>query len=67
VNLYDDMERILVDSISKVLKMKKTDFYTLPADEAEARKVEADAKRRESGMPMNFQGMVEFVRRFNTR
>ena len=67
VNLYDDMERILVDSISKVLTMKETEFYTLPADEAEARKVEADAKRRESGMPMNFQGMVEFVRRFNTR
>ena len=66
VNLYDDMERILVDSIRKVLKVK-TDFYTLPADEAEARKVESDAKRRESGMPMTFQDMVEFVRRFNNR
>ena len=66
VNLYDDMERILVASIKKVLKVK-TDFYTLPADEAEARKVEADSKRRESGMPMTFQEMVEFVRRFNTR
>ena len=67
VNLYDDMERILVDSIKKVLKMKKAQFYTLPADEAEARKVKSDADRREKGMPMTFEDMVEIVRRFNTR
>ena len=63
VNLYDDMERILVESIRKVLKMKKADFYTLPADEAEARKLQSDEERRASGMPMNFQGMVEMVAR----
>ena len=63
INLYDDMERILTDSIRKVLKMKKADFYTLPADEADARKVKADAERRAQGLPMNFQGMVERMRR----
>ena len=63
VNLYDDMERILVDSARKVLKMKKADFYTLPADEADARKAKADADRQERGMPMNFQGMVEMMSR----
>ena len=63
VNLYDDMERILVESVRKVLKMKKAAFYTLPADEADARKVKADAERRERGLPMDFQGMVEMVAR----
>ena len=63
VNLYDDMERILVQSVRKVLKMKKADFYTLPADEADARKAKADADRQERGMPMNFQGMVEMMSR----
>ena len=63
INLYDDMERILTDSIKKVLKMKKANFYTIPADEADARKAKADAERRERGMPMNFKGMVEMMSR----
>ena len=63
VNLYDDMERILVQSVRKVLKMKKADFYTLPSDEADARKAKADADRKERGMPLNFQGMVEMMSR----
>ena len=62
VNLYDDMERILTASIKKVLKVK-TNFYTLPADEAEVRKLASDAKRRESGQPMTFEDMVEMVKR----
>lgn len=62
VNLYDDMERILTASIKKVLKVK-TDFYTLPADEAEARKLKADEQRRASGQPMTFEEMVEMVKR----
>ena len=62
VNLYDDMERILTASLRKVLKVK-TGFYTLPADEAEVRKLASDAKRRESGMPMTFEEMVEMVKR----
>jgi lysophospholipase L1-like esterase len=61
VNLYDDMERILVDSIRKVLKVK-TDFYTLPASEAEARKLKSDEQRRASGQPMTFEDMVERVK-----
>ena len=61
VNLYDDMERILVDSIRKVLKVK-TDFYTLPAGEAEARKLKSDEQRRASGQPMTFEDMVERVK-----
>ena len=63
INLYDDMERILVDSVKKVLKLKKQEFYTVPADEADLRKVKDDADRREKGMPMNFQGMVEMMSR----
>ena len=64
INLYDDMERILVDNVKKVLKMKKADFYTIPADEADARKSKDDADRREKGMPMNFQDMVEMMKLF---
>ena len=63
VNLYDDMERILVDSIRKVLKMKKHDFYTLPADVADQRKAAADADRRAKNMPMSFDDMVEMMKR----
>jgi lysophospholipase L1-like esterase len=66
VNLYDDMERILTASLRKVLKVK-TGFYTLPADEAEVRKLASDAKRRESGMPMTFEEMVEMVARMMHR
>ena len=66
INIYDDMERILTASIKKVLKVK-TDFYTLPADEAEVRKLASDAKRRESGMPMTFEEMVEMVARMMHR
>ena len=62
VNLYDDMERILTDSIRKVLEVK-TDFYTLPADEAEARKLKSDEQRRAGGQPMTFEDMVEMVKR----
>ena len=61
VNLYDDMERALVDSIRKVLKVK-TRFYILSADEAEARKLKSDEQRRASGQPMTFEDMVEQVR-----
>ena len=63
VNLYDDMERILVDAVKKVLKMKRQDFYTLPSDEADRRKAKADEERRERGLPMNFQGMVDWMSR----
>jgi len=63
INLYDDMERILTESVKKVLKMKKADFYTIPADEADRQKEKADAERREKGMPMNFKGMVEMMSR----
>ena len=63
INLYDDMERILTDSVKKVLKLKKQEFYTIPSDEAEIRKANDDANRREKGMPMNFQGMVEMMSR----
>ena len=59
-----DMERILVDNVKRVLKMKKADFYTIPADEADARKSKDDADRREKGMPMNFQDMVEMMKLF---
>ena len=62
VNIYDDMERILTDAVAKVLKVENN-FYTLPSDEADRRKVTSDADRREKGMPMNFQGMVEMVSR----
>ena len=57
------MERILTDSVKKVLKLKKQEFYTIPSDEAEIRKANDDANRREKGMPMNFQGMVEMMSR----
>ena len=62
VNIYDDMERILTDAVAKVLKVENN-FYTLPSDEADRHKVTSDADRREKGMPMNFQGMVEMVSR----
>ena len=67
VNIYDDMERILVDSVRKVLKLKKQDFYTLPSDEADRRKAEADADRKAKNMPMNFKGMVEMMNRMRMR
>jgi lysophospholipase L1-like esterase len=67
VNLYDDMERILVDSVKKVLKLKKQDFYTLPSDEADVRKAESDADRKARNMPMNFKGMVEMMSRMRMR
>ena len=61
VNIYDDMERILVDAVKKVLKLKNQDFYTLPSDEADRRKVESDAERKARNLPMNFNGMVEML------
>ena len=67
VNIYDDMERILVDSVKKVLKLKKQEFYTLPSDEADRRKVESDAERKARNMPMNFKGMVEMMGRMRMR
>lgn len=67
VNLYDDMERILVDSVRKVLKLKKQEFYTLPSDEADRRKIESDADRKARNMPMNFKGMVEMMSRMRMR
>ena len=67
VNLYDDMERILVDSVKKVLKLKKQEFYTLPSDEADRRKVESDADRRAKNMPMSFNDMVEMMSRMRMR
>lgn len=67
VNLYDDMERILVDSVKKVLKLKKQGFYTLPSDEADVRKAESDADRKARNMPMNFKGMVEMMSRMRLR
>ena len=66
-NLYDDMERILVDSVKKVLKLKKQEFYTLPSDEADRRKAESDADRKAKNMPMNFKGMVEMMSRMRMR
>ena len=50
-------------NLLNVLKMKKAVFYTLPSDEADRRKAEADSDRRQKGMPMNFQGMVEMLSR----
>jgi len=67
VNIYDDMERILVDGVRKALKLKKQEFYTLPSDEADRRKVESDADRQAKGMPMNFKGMVEMMSRMRAR
>ena len=67
VNIYDDMERILVDSVRKVLKLKKQEFYTLPSDEADRRKAESDADRKAKNMPMNFKGMVEMMSRMRAR
>ena len=67
VNLYDDMERILVDSVRKVLKLKKQEFYTLPSDEADRLKAESDADRKARNMPMNFKGMVEMMSRMRMR
>ena len=66
VNLYDDMERILTAGIKKALNVK-TNFYTLPADEAEVRKAESDAQRRASGQPMTFEDMAEMVKRMFNR
>jgi lysophospholipase L1-like esterase len=63
VNLYDDMERILVDGLKKALKLKKQSFYTLPSDEADRRKAAADVERREKNQPMNFNDMVEMLSR----
>ena len=57
------MERILVDGLKKALKLKKQSFYTIPSDEADRRKVAADAERREKGQPMNFNDMVEMLSR----
>lgn len=62
-NLYDDMERILADSVKGVLKLKKQSFYTLPSDEADERKAAADAERRSRHMPMSFEEMVEMMSR----
>ena len=67
INLYDDMERILVESVRMVLKMKKYDFYTLPSDEADQRKAAADADRRAKNMPMSFDDMVEMMSRMRRR
>lgn len=67
INLYDDMERILLDGVKKVLKLKKQDFYTIPSDEADRRKVADDADRQAKGMPMNFKGMVEMMSRMRMR
>ena len=63
INVYDDMERILVDAVKKVLKMKKANFYTLPADEADARKAKADAERTEKGQPLTVWGLIESMSR----
>ena len=63
INVYDDMERILVDAVKKVLKMKKANFYTLPSDEADARKAKADAERTEKGQPLTVWGLIESMSR----
>lgn len=67
VNLYDDMERILIDSVRKVLKLKKQDFYILDSDEADRRKAQADVDRKARNMPMNFNDMVEMLSRMRMR
>ena len=54
--------RILTASVKRVLKVKN-DFYTLPADEAEARKLKSDEQRRATGQPMTFEDMVERVKK----
>ena len=66
VNIYDDMERILVDALKKSLKLKKQAFYTLPSDEADRRKVAADADRKEKKQPMNFSETVEMLNRMRS-
>lgn len=63
VNIYDDMERILVEGLKKALNLKEQTFYTLPSDEADRRKAAADAERREKNMPMTFNDMVQMISR----
>jgi maltose alpha-D-glucosyltransferase/alpha-amylase len=63
VNIYDDMERILVDGLQKALKLDQASFYTLPSDEADRRKAAADQERREKNMPMSFSDMVQMLSR----
>ena len=66
VNIYDDMERILVDGLKKALDLKEQSFYTLSSDEADSRKAAADVERREKNMPMNFNDMVQMLSRMRT-
>ena len=66
VNIYDDMERILVDALKKALKLKKREFYTLPSDEADSRKAAADTERRAKNQPMNFSETVEMLNRMRS-
>ena len=63
VNIYDDMERILVDGLKKALDLKEQSFYTLPSEEADSRKAAADVERREKNMPMSFNDMVQMLSR----
>ena len=63
VNIYDDMERILVDGLKKSLNLKEQTFYTLPSDEADRRKAAADVERKEKNMPMSFDDMVQMLSR----
>ena len=63
VNIYDDMERILVDGLKKALDLKDQSFYTLPSDEADSRKAAADVERKEKNMPMSFNDMVQMLSR----
>ena len=66
VNIYDDMERILVDGLKNALNLEEQSFYTLPSDEADRRKAAADVERREKNMPMNFNDMVQMLSRMRT-
>ena len=43
--------------------MKKANFYTLPAEEADARKAKADAERTEKGQPLTVWGLIESMSR----
>lgn len=68
INIYDDMENILVQALRKSLKLgNKTDFRVLDSLEADRLKAQSDAERRAKNLPMNFSGMLEMMQRYSKR
>jgi lysophospholipase L1-like esterase len=66
VNLYDDMENILLDAFSKVVKVKRSDFYVLSSDEADRLKAISDTERKAKNMPLNYHEMVKMMSRLSS-